>query len=44
MFEYFFTYDIKYYSVSFVISFIFDILRHIKTIYEHHSVFFVVAH
>ena len=35
---------IKLFKVSFGISFIYDILRHITTFYECHSVFFVVAH
>ena len=37
----FFTYDIKNYYLSFVSSFIFDILRRITTFSERHSVYFV---
>ena len=38
-----FTNYIKYYYFSFVISFIFAILRHTTTFYERHSVFCVMA-
>ena len=41
---FFLTYNIKDYSISFVVSFIYDILRRITTFYEHQSVFIVVAH
>ena len=37
------TYDIKNYELSFVISFIFDILRRKTTYSECHSMFFVVG-
>ena len=42
IFNYFLTFDIYNYYLSVVISFIFDILRRIKTFSEHYSVFFVV--
>ena len=40
---FFFTYDIKICYLSFVISFIFDILRRITTFSERHLVFFMVV-
>ena len=45
MFDYFsYLDDIKICYLAFVTSFIFDILRRLTTLYERHSVFFVVAH
>ena len=40
----FLTYDIKDYYISFVISFIYDILWRITAFYERRPVFFVVEH
>ena len=40
----FLTYDVKDYKISFIISFIYDILRRKTAFYECDSVFFVVAH
>ena len=42
MFDYVFTYDIKDNYLSFVISFIFDILSRITTFSDGHSVLFFV--
>ena len=41
--EIFFTYDIKYYYLSFVISFFFDISRRITAFTERQSAFFMVV-
>ena len=40
----FLSYDIKNYYLSFIISFIFDILRRIMTFFDLHSIVFVVEH